>query len=102
MQDNAKGHAAKATKQYMRECGLVPIFWPANSPDLNPIESLWDKIKDYIDKQYPEIHGSYPRLKAAVFEAWNSITEEDIQDLIKSMHDRCQAVIDADGWHTKY
>ena len=40
IQDNAKGHAAIATKQYMRECGLVPILWPANSPDLNPIETL--------------------------------------------------------------
>jgi transposase len=101
MQDNAKGHAAKATLQYMRECNLIPIYWPANSPDLNPIESLSDKMKDYIEEKYPEIHRSYPRLKAAVCEAWNSITEEDIQDLIKSMHNRCQAVIDADGWHTK-
>jgi ketohexokinase/beta-glucosidase len=103
MQDNAAGHAAKATLQHMREHNLIPIYWPANSPDLNPIETLWDKIKDYyIQEKYPDIHRSYPRLRAAVCEAWNSITEEDIQDLIKSMHNRCQAVIDAEGWHTKY
>lgn len=36
----------------MREHNLIPIFWPANSPDLNPIETLWDKIKDYIQEKY--------------------------------------------------
>jgi hypothetical protein len=49
-----------------------------------------------------DIHASYPRLRTAVCEAWNSITEEDIKYLIKSIHDRCQAVINAEGWHTKY
>ena len=93
IQDNAKGYTTKATLQYIREHNLIPIFWPASSPDLNP----WDKIKDYIQEKYPNIHSSYPRLREAVCEAWNSITEEDIQDLIKSMHNRCQAVIDAAG-----
>ncbi len=48
MQDNALGHAARATLAFIREKGLVLIFKPANSPDLNPIKTLWDKIKDYI------------------------------------------------------
>jgi len=102
MQDNASGHAAQATLAFMREKGLVPIFWPANSPDLNPIETLWDKIKDYIQDKYPEIHRSYPKLRAAVIEAWNLITDEEVRDLIRTMHERCQAVIDADGWHINY
>ena len=82
----------------MREHSLIPIYWPANSPEWNLIEILWDEIKEI----YPDIHRSHPRLRVAVCEEWNSITEEDIQDLIKSMHNRCQAVIDAEGWHTKY
>lgn len=40
MQDNAGGHAAKDTQAFMRKRGLTPIFWPALSPDLNPIETL--------------------------------------------------------------
>ena len=40
MQDNASGYAAQATLAYIRERGLVPIFWPANSPDLNLIETF--------------------------------------------------------------
>jgi transposase len=102
MQDNATGHAAKDTLAYIANKGLHPIFWPANSPDLNPIETLWDKIKDYIGEKHPDIHRSYPKLRAAIVEAWESIAHEDILDLIRSMPERCQAVIDAEGWHTKY
>jgi len=102
MQDNASGHSAKATIQALEGMGIKPIFWPAKSPDLNPIETLWDRIKDYIQEKYPQIHRSYPRLKAAVLEAWNSITNEEIIELIASMPARCKAVIEAEGWHTKY
>ncbi len=40
MQDNALGHAARATLAFIREKGLVLIFKLANSPDLNPIKTL--------------------------------------------------------------
>ena len=102
IQDNAKGYAIKATLQYIREYNLIPIFWPTNSPDLNPIKTLQYKTKDYIQEKYPDIYRSYLQLRVAVCKAWNSIIEEDIQDLIKSIYNRCQAVIDAEGQHTKY
>jgi ketohexokinase/beta-glucosidase len=102
MQDNASGHAAKATIETLTRMGIRPIFWPAKSPDLNPIETLWDKMKDWIQARYPEIHRSYPKLKAAVIEAWNSITYKLIEELIQSMPARCKAVIEAGGWHTRY
>jgi transposase len=102
MQDNAAGHGAKATLEEMARLSLRPIFWPANSPDLNPIETLWDKIKDYIQKQDPEIHRSYSRLRTALIEAWNSITDQEIRELIGTIHQRCLDVIDADGWHINY
>jgi transposase len=89
MQDNAGGHTARDTLAFMAERGLVPIFWPALSPDLNPIKTLWDRIKDIIEEKDPEIYRSYPKLRAAIIEAWNSITDEEVRDLIRSMHDRC-------------
>jgi len=102
MQDNAGAHAAKDTLIEMQVQGVIPMYWPANSPDLNPIETVWNWMKDYIQAKYGEIHRSYPRLREAVIEAWNAVTDEQVKELIKSMHDRCQAVIDAEGWHTKY
>ena len=102
IQDNAGGHAARDTLAFIREKGLVPIFQPALSPDLNPIETLWNRIKDIIKEKDPEIHRSYPKLRAAIIEAQNLITDKEIRDLIRTMYDRCQAVIDANGQHTKY
>jgi transposase len=95
MQDNARGHTARDTLAFMRERGLILIFWPALSPDLNPIKTLWNRIKDIIEERDPEIHRSYPRLRAAIIEAWNLVTDKEVRDLIRMMHDRCQAVIDA-------
>jgi hypothetical protein len=59
-------------------------------------------MKDYIQKHYPKVHSSYKRLRKAVQEAWDSITHERIRELVCSMKDRYQAVIDADGWYIKY
>ena len=41
MQDGAPGHSAKDTQVDLNERGIYPIFWPAFSPDLNPIETAW-------------------------------------------------------------
>lgn len=42
MQDNAAAHGARATRAEIKRRGLHMIFWPALSPDLNPIETMWD------------------------------------------------------------
>jgi hypothetical protein len=101
-QDNAKGHASAFTKSVLKAAGIRVIKWPPNSPDLNPIETLWDDMKDYIQEHYPQVHRSYKRLREAVQEAWNSITHERIRELVHSMRERCLAVIKARGWYTKY
>jgi transposase len=69
MQDGAPGHFAKDTQVDLNERGIYPIFWPAFSPDLNPIETVWDRMKDYIKRHYPEYHSSYNKLRRVVKEA---------------------------------
>jgi hypothetical protein len=78
------------------------IKWLANSPDLNPIETVWDWMKDCIQEHYPNVHSSYIRLKIAILEALESITHEQIKRLIRGMQKRCHAVINAKGYSTKY
>ncbi len=44
-QDSARAHNARATRNFLREHGIQTLQWRTLSPDLNPIEQLWDKIQ---------------------------------------------------------
>jgi hypothetical protein len=52
MQDNALGHAAASTVEDLRERGIIRVVWPPFSPDLNPIETVWCWMKDWIQHRY--------------------------------------------------
>ena len=103
MQDNARGHSARATRKKLEERDIALIFWPAFSPDLNPIEKLWNWMKDWIQDVYGSIDKvSMDELRFIVQQAWDAVTKDILEELIDSMHDRCQAVIDAGGKYTKF
>jgi transposase len=105
MQDNAPGHRAKATGLELDRRGVKKIFWPPYFPDLNPIEHVWDLMKNWIQEQYPEYEKgkiSYTLLRKMVQEAWDSISVDQLIELIDSMHQRCQDVLDAHGNHVKW
>ena len=101
MQDGASGHAARDTRQELEERGIRTIIWPAFSPDLNPIETAWNWMKDYIDQYYDDTDKlSYNQLRQAVIEAWNAIPNDFLDEQIRLMPERCEAVIRANGMHT--
>ena len=103
MHDNAPGHAAKMTIEELEARGIKVIFWPAFSPDLNPIETIWKKMKDWLDDHFShEDKVPYAVLRARVKEAWDVIGEDVFEELIKTMQQRCQSVIDAEGGHTRW
>ncbi|CZT06994.1 uncharacterized protein RAG0_12571 [Rhynchosporium agropyri] len=77
-QDNTKGHISKYVKSVFEAIGITSIFWPANSPGLNPIETLWDLMKDYLEERSSVVHRSCKRLREAVQEAWDLITQATI------------------------
>ena len=103
MQDNAPGHASRDTVQDLQERGIFPISWPAFSPDLNPIEAVWNLMKDWLDQFFPNDEQlSYDQLREVVRAAWDALPREFLKELIESMKARCEAVINAEGGHTKY
>lgn len=102
MQDGAPGHSAGSTKQELLERGIYTIFWPAFSPDLNPIETVWNWMKDWIEERYGDKQHTYDQLRKYVREAWDAITEDQLNSLIDTMQERCQAVIDAKGGFTRF
>lgn len=64
--------------------GIRIIDWPPFSPDLNPIQTVWNKIKDYIERHFAKKQ-SYDRLRAAVKEAWETIDDSFFIVLLESM-----------------
>ena len=48
--DNMKSHHAKAVKDLLDSSGIRYIYLPPYSPDLNPIEKLWSKVKALLRK----------------------------------------------------
>jgi transposase len=50
MHDNARIHTSKVTKEWINVNKINVMEWPAQSPDMNPIENLWDIIDRKIRK----------------------------------------------------
>ena len=99
MQDNASIHKAHATIDLLKKMDLIILNWPANSPDLNPIENIWSLLKNRIGKHFPKTR---EEVKAAVEKEWNLLKDTEMFDFVKSMKERLQAVIDAEGGHTRW
>jgi transposase len=98
-QDNDPKHTAGTVKAYMENNGVPLMPWPAQSPDLNPIENLWSIVDG-------KMNGRECKNEAALYEtvktAWQDIPIDMLTRLVDSMPRRCQAVIDAKGYATKY
>ncbi len=98
-QDLAPAHTAKDTKSWFNDHGVTVLDWPANSPELNPIENLWGIVKRKMRDTRPN---NADDLKATVKETWASIPPQQCHKSITSMLRWIEAVIKAKGAPTKY
>ena len=107
MHDNASVHKRRPAREILDANEVETMPWPANSPDLNPIENVWSMMKYYIQERYPEFERMRQRNRAEirpiVLEAgYHSTTEENLTQLIGSMARRCEEVIKANGGPISY
>ena len=77
------------------------MVWPAQSPDLNPIEHLWGFLKRKLSEHKHPPSGIHELLERIQMK-WEEIAVEECQKLIESMPRRVQAVLKAKGGYTKY
>jgi hypothetical protein len=100
-QDNDPKHCSNLATKWFEDNNIQVMTWPAQSPDMNPIEHLWIVIKKAL-KTYPTPPKGVHELWDRVVVEWNKIPPETCQNLIESMPRRMEAVISAKGGHTKY
>ena len=89
-QDLAPAHSTKTTTNWFADHDITVLDWPANSPDLNPINNLWAIVKRKMRKTRPN---NTDELKTAIKATWASKTPQQCHRLIASMPRRIDAVI---------
>ena len=100
-QDNDPKHTCKQVKEWLEEQDFRTMVWPAQSPDLNPIEHAWGYLKRRLAEYEHPPKGILELWERTQVE-WNNIPAEECQKLIESMPRRVEAVLKAKGGYTKY
>ena len=78
-------------KDFIVENGIWVSDWPSNSPDLNPIENMWQIIKNNVEKRMPK---DINELKKFMVEEWDAISVETVNNLVLSMKKKCELVLE--------
>ncbi len=102
-QENAQCHKAQISSDWFLEHDneFTLHKWPPQSPDLNPIEHLWNVVEREIhimDVQPTNLQ----QLRDAIMSIWTNISEECFQHLVESMPRRIKAVLKKKGGPTRY
>ena len=100
MHDNARPHSAAITRQFLATNNINVLDWPANSPDLNPIEQVWDELGRRVRRNHA-IH-TVNDLAAALQAEWAKLPATFIQLDVESMPRRITTCIEQNGGHMRY
>jgi transposase len=97
--DNDPKHRSRIVQDFLREHVPEIFDWPSNSPDVNPVENLWSIMKRRVEKRKPS---DLDELDQFLHEEWQNIDLSTINNLIKSMKNRCLALITSKGERINY
>src|SRR5262249_15764085 len=92
--DNDPKHTSKVAKKWLKNHRIGVLDWPSQSPDLNPIEHLWQNLKKRLSR-YETMPKNIHELWERTNDEWNKISPQSCEKLITSMPERVAAVIRA-------
>ena len=106
-QDNDPKHTAKETKKLLAQQCPKMLDWPSNSPDLNPIENLWQILKTRVEKQVNDMLVKKQAVTVEVFRGviqkeWEEIDQSTYVNLVRSMPTRLNEIIEGNGNKINY
>lgn len=84
--DNLSSHKASGVREAIEKTGARVLYLPPYSPDFNPIEPCWAKVKQYLRSAGAR---SQPELDAQITNALNTITPSDG----KAFFEKCGYVV---------
>ncbi|GFV37681.1 transposable element Tc3 transposase [Trichonephila clavipes] len=101
MDDNAPCHHTVAAEQLLESEDIERMDWPARSPDLNPIEHVWDFLgRRLAARTLPPV--TIRELRLALQDEWAAMPQQLIDTLILSMGRRCETCLAVRGDHIPY
>ncbi|GFV49612.1 transposable element Tcb2 transposase [Trichonephila clavipes] len=101
MDDNASCHHTVAAEQLLESEDIERMDWPARSPDLNPIEYVWDFLgRRLVDRTLPPV--TIRELRLVLQDEWAAMPQQLIDTLILSMGRRCETCLSVRGDHIPY
>ena len=100
-QDNARPHVARVNMAFLDQHNINVLPWPSLSPDLSPIEHVWDQLGRQVRRRRNPPQ-TLRELTQALQEEWQNIPMPRINRMIASMRCRCQAVVNGNGSFTRY
>jgi len=103
MEDGNSAHGHKSTRnccaRFRTEHGIVLMPHPSTSPDMNPIEKCWRRIKQALHRRRRQ-PTTEAEMEAMVLEEWDRIPQKWIDELILKQKDWVQVLMERHGWST--
>ena len=100
-QDNARPHVARVCQDFLANNNIAPLAWPPYSPDLTPIEHMWDELDRKVRKRRNP-PATLAQLRNALIDEWNNIPMRTVNALVNSVQRRIRSATAARGVHTRY
>ena len=101
MDDNTCPHRARLVDAYTVRHNIDSLQWTSMSPDLNPIEHVWNAIQKAVNARQPPVT-TLQELDMALHQEWNQMPQQTCRNIVQSTSRQCQAVPRARGGHTYY